>query len=114
MAMQQILEATVRENPITEMDGALRIAGTRLLLDLVIHGHKQGWTPEQILEAYPSSVDVSDIYAAILVYLDNKELVEGYLAERTRVAEQVEAEVREKYSHPDLRDRLLKRMRKGA
>ncbi|MBO0699558.1 MAG: DUF433 domain-containing protein, partial [Zavarzinella sp.] len=51
-------------------NGVLRVAGTRIGLDLVIGAYKAGQTPEQIVEAY-DSLRLADVYALIAYYLDH-------------------------------------------
>jgi uncharacterized protein (DUF433 family) len=61
----------------------LRITGTRVCLDSVVSCYQGGKTPEQIVEAF-STVPLSHAYGAIAYYLDNKELIDEYIAEGDR------------------------------
>ena len=81
------LEIQTDTPPLTQDDsGAVRIANTRVLLELVIRAFEDGATPETIVQRYPSTT-LADIYAVIAYYLRHRGLVESYLAERERQAE---------------------------
>jgi len=108
MAAQRILEADVWHNPLTELDGALRVGPTRVTLDAVIHLYQDGLTAEEIQIQYPS-LDTKDVYATILLYLNRKEEIDAYLASRAREHREAEIEIRKRYGQPNLRERLLKR-----
>jgi uncharacterized protein (DUF433 family) len=64
--------------------GGLRITGTRVSLDSVVIYHQMGKTPEQIVEAF-STVPLSHAYGAIAYYLENKALIDEYIAEGDRL-----------------------------
>jgi uncharacterized protein (DUF433 family) len=49
-------------------DSSIRITGTRVPLDAVVHEFKNGATAEQIQEDYPS-LRLKDIYGVIAYYL---------------------------------------------
>src|SRR5215469_5482137 len=68
-------------------DGACRIAGTRVGLDCIIHEHKAGRSPEQIVESFPT-VTLAQAYGAIAYYLENEQLIDGFFAEVYRKFEQ--------------------------
>jgi uncharacterized protein (DUF433 family) len=61
--------------------GTIRVGGTRLLLDLVIHQYQQGASPEEIVSAFPV-VSVADVYAAIAYYLNHQTELDAYFMER--------------------------------
>jgi uncharacterized protein (DUF433 family) len=51
--------------PLTlDKDGTVRITGSRVTLDSVIHAFQHGATAEQIQDSFPS-LDLGDIYATI-------------------------------------------------
>jgi uncharacterized protein (DUF433 family) len=75
--------------PIREdADGALRVGGSRVLLELVIRAFQDGATPEMIVQRY-STLALPDVYAVITYYLRHRTEVEAYLAEREQNAEEV-------------------------
>jgi uncharacterized protein (DUF433 family) len=52
--------------PLTQWeDGSIRVKGSRVTLDSIVHHFKLGATAEQILYSFPS-LTLRDIYGAIL------------------------------------------------
>jgi len=92
--------------------GTLRIKGSRVSLDSIIHHFKLGATAEQIAQSFPS-LNLADIYAAIAYYLTHREAVEEYLrqqeAEADALQQQIEADPAYQARTSELRDRLLNR-----
>jgi uncharacterized protein (DUF433 family) len=73
-------------------NGVLRVAGTRIGLDLVIGAYKAGQTPEQIVEAY-DSLRLADVYPLIVYYLNHTTEVESYLRECEGLAREVRRKI---------------------
>jgi uncharacterized protein (DUF433 family) len=69
---------------ITERNGGLYVATTRVSLDSIVIRFQQGDTPEKIQESF-CTVPLSHVYGAIAYYLENEELVKAYLAEWDRI-----------------------------
>lgn len=67
-------------------NGGLYVAGTRVSLDSVLINFRQGASPEKIVQAF-STLKLSQVYGAIAYYLENEELINGYLAEGERFLE---------------------------
>lgn len=89
-------------------DGVLRVSGTRVTLDTVVGAFREGATPEEIAQQYPS-LPLGDIYEVIGYALRHPEEVEEYLRKRACVAAEVRA-MNEKRSNPNgIRERLLAR-----
>jgi uncharacterized protein (DUF433 family) len=93
-------------------DGAIRVGGTRVTLDILTAEHQLGSTPEQIATAY-DTVPVADVYAAIGYYLRHTAEIEAYLAQRRQAAEELRKTVEAGKDRRGLRERLLARRRKG-
>jgi len=92
-----------------EESGAIRIGGTRVLLELVIHAFQDGATPEQITQDY-DTLTLAEVYAIIAYYLTHRDEVDAYVAERDALG--AEAEQGSKQRNADLGDiraRLLAR-----
>lgn len=68
--------------------GALRVGGSRVLLELVIRAFQDGATPETIVQRY-STLALSDVYAVIAYYLRHRNELAAYLARREQKAEEV-------------------------
>jgi len=79
------LEPT-RDAPLTVgQDGTIRISGSRVSLDSVVHQFKLGATAEQIQEDFPS-LTLREIYGALYYYLDREAEVEEYLRRQEHAA----------------------------
>jgi uncharacterized protein (DUF433 family) len=92
-------------------DGTIRIAGSRVSLDSIVHHYKLGASAEQIAQSFV--LDLADVYAAITYYLNHQESVEEYLREQEAQADEVQSKIE---SHPqyqkqiaELRARVLTR-----
>ena len=59
-------------------DGVIRIGGTRVTLDTLVAAFREGATPEEIAQQYPS-VALGDIYEVIGYALPHPETIEAYL-----------------------------------
>ena len=45
---------------LTDIDGVIRVGGTRVSLDTVLYAYNEGANPEEIVEQYPS-LDLADV-----------------------------------------------------
>ena len=89
--------------------GAIRIANTRITLDVIVAAYQHGDTPEAINEGFPT-LKLADIYAVIAYYLKNQVAVDAYLRKRDEQAEQIHRELEAKRPEMfDLRAKLMKR-----
>lgn len=93
--------------------GVLRIGDTRVSLDSVIIAFNQGSVPEQIVYDY-DSLTLSEVYAAISYYLQHREEVDSYLAERAKQEAELLDANEARFSHKGLREKLLARRRNAA
>ncbi len=93
-------------------DGTIRITGSRVTLDSVVHHFQLGATAEEIAHKFPS-LNLADIYAVITYYLNHRESVEEYLqqqeAESDRVQQRIEGDPQCQKAIAEMRDRLLSR-----
>jgi uncharacterized protein (DUF433 family) len=79
--------------PLTRGEGGtFRIMGTHVTLDSIMREFKDGATPEQIQEDFPS-VTLSDIYSVIAYYLQHPRAVEDYLSAQAQATVCLSAEV---------------------
>ena len=106
------LETTIVLPLTLTEDGTIRITGTRVSLDSVVHEYEQGATPEEIAVSFPS-LRIEDKYAAITYYLNHREQVEEYLRQQEVDAEAVRSRIESAPDYQrkmqDLRARILKR-----
>lgn len=112
---EQQLPFAIAPDPVPlRMDehGAVRVGGTRVLLDLVVHAFQEGATAEEIVDRYPTLV-LADIYSTIGYYLQHREEVDHYLERRERQGEELRALIEARQGDSQgLRARLLARQRR--
>ena len=100
--------------PIQEDDaGVLRVGGTRVRLETIIHAFNNGSTAEEILLKYPS-LNLTDIYAVITYYLWSRDEVDAYIKERRCQEEAVRRENEARFPSVGVRERLLARRARQA
>lgn len=100
--------APVQTVPLTEMDGVLRVSGTRVTLDTIVAAFEEGATPEEIAQQYPS-LNLADVYAVIGYYLQNQSALQQYLSERQRQADSIRRQNEARFNPQGVRERLLAR-----
>jgi uncharacterized protein (DUF433 family) len=86
--------------------GGLRVTGTRVLLERIVHAFEDGATPEGIVQSY-DTLRLADVYAVLTWYLRHKAEVDHYLRRRAEEAEAIRRTIEAK--QPDraqLRARL--------
>ena len=93
---------------VTDADGVIRVANTRVPLETLIDAFQNGATAEEIAQQYPS-ISLADVYSVIGYYLHQRSEIEAYLARRRQVAEQVRLENERRFSPEGIRARLLAR-----
>jgi len=89
-------------------DGVARVSGTRVTLDTVVRAFTRGATAEEIAQQYPS-VALSDVYATISYYLQNRAEVDKYLDKRKKYAQTVKRGNQKVFDQTGIRERLLAR-----
>jgi uncharacterized protein (DUF433 family) len=94
---------TFPESPyLAQEDGALRIKGTRVGLEPIVAGFQEGESPEKIAQEFPT-ITLAQVYGAIAYYLDNKQLIEEWMAESQRDLDRIP---RLSQTNPELSARL--------
>ncbi len=63
---------------VMEVDGAYRIAGSRISLDSVVYDFLSGLSPESITDNY-DTLTLEQVYGAITYYLANRTEVDSLL-----------------------------------
>ena len=97
----------------TDPDGVVRVRGTRVTLDTVVMVFRQGATPEEIVQKYPS-LELPDVYSIIGYHLRHSSEVHAYLDDRECLAASVRAENEARFDPNGVRDRLMsRRQRQG-
>lgn len=89
--------------------GGLRVAGTRVLLERIVHAFENGATPEGIVQNY-DTLQLADVYAVLSWYLRHKGQVQDYLSKRAGEAETIRRMIEAKQpDRTELRARLMAR-----
>ena len=95
--------------PLTQwVDGTVRITGTRVTLDVIMHQFNLGATAEQIHDSFPAA-SLQEIYGAIYYYLAHTEAVDAYMREQQKAAAETRQWVESQPGNRGLRERLLAR-----
>lgn len=93
---------------ITQVEGAYRVAGTRVSLDSVVYAWLNGLSPESIVDSYPV-LTLEDVHGALAYYLGHQDEVDEYLrqgeAEFDALRQQLSQKLRE--ARPLLYQKLL-------
>ncbi len=101
--------------PPLHMDdsGTVRVAGSRVTLDTLIHCYQAGDSPSEIAEDFPT-IALADIYAVISYYLHNRAEVDEYLERRAVEAAEIRRKWEESYTfdRKNLKRDLLARLQK--
>jgi uncharacterized protein (DUF433 family) len=92
----------------TDQAGVLRVAGTRVSFDSVIHAFDEGATPEEIAQDFPT-LDLAAIYSVIGYYLQNRAEVKQYFEQRKAQRDELKKEIESRFNPHGLRERLLAR-----
>jgi uncharacterized protein (DUF433 family) len=92
-----------------DAQGGLRVAGTRVLLEHIVHAFEDGATPEGIVQSY-DTLQLADVYAVLTWHLRHRAEVAEYMQKRAEAAEAIRRTI--EAGQPDraeLRARLLAR-----
>jgi uncharacterized protein (DUF433 family) len=93
-----------------DANGTIRIANTRVTLDLVIAAFLDGASAEEIAQTF-DTLDLGDVYSVLGYYIHHKDDVEAYLQQRHHLADSLRSQIEAGQNHTGLRDRLLARRR---
>lgn len=104
------LQADCTESiPLHEDDTAtIRVAGTRITLDILAHAWADGATPEQIVDTYPS-LTLPDVYAVVTWMLRHPDELSEYLARRQKQADEVRQLIEKTWPPEEFRAKLRAR-----
>ena len=93
--------------------GVLRVAGTRVTLDTVVHAYLEGASVEEIALRY-ESIPLADLHAIIAYYLTHRAESDEYLEGRRVLSETVRSEVEQRQGPGSIRQRLIARLAPGS
>jgi uncharacterized protein (DUF433 family) len=66
---------------VIQVNGAYRIADSRVSLDSIVYAWMEGQSPETIADNFPV-LTLEEVYGAIAFYLSNREAIDEYLREK--------------------------------
>jgi uncharacterized protein (DUF433 family) len=92
----------------TDVDGVVRVGGTRVTLVTIVGAFQRGATPEEIAGRYPT-VALVDVYSTVAFYLTNRQEVDAYLREGRAAEDSIRDEERSRWDQTGIRERLLAR-----
>jgi uncharacterized protein (DUF433 family) len=92
----------------TDEHGVMRVADTRVMLDSVIAGYKQGHSPETIRQQYPA-LTLEQVYGAITYYLAHQAQVDDYLRRQDALWQRLRREAESRPAPVVKRLRALRR-----
>src|SRR5205814_7188313 len=87
-------------------DGTIRVAGTRVSLESILHHYQQGATAEEIVLRFPA-LRLADVHSCLAYYLNHQEKVHEYM---TRQRERAD-ELRERIAADPAQQRGVAQMR---
>lgn len=106
------LEQAISVPLVVTEQGTIRLKGSRVSLDSIVHYFKLGATAEQIVHSFPS-LSLGDVYSSIAYYLTRRTEIETYLERQEAEADNLQRDLE---SNPDyqvqiaeLRSRILGR-----
>jgi uncharacterized protein (DUF433 family) len=106
------LEETISTPLVVTELGTIRIKGSRVSLDSIVHHFKLGATAEQIVQSFPS-LSLGDIYSSIGYYLTHRPEIEEYLQRQETAADALQEQTESSPSYQaeiaELRARILGR-----
>jgi len=84
------------EEYVKQIEGAYRVAGTRVSLDSVVYSFRGGESPESIQRSFPS-LTLEQVYGAIAYYLAHVDEIDQYLIEGEQEFEKLQRASRVAY-----------------
>ena len=87
-----VLESTQEVPLLASEDGTIRIAGTRVSLDSILHHYQQGATAEEIALRFPA-LRLADIHACLAYFLNHSDQVKDYLDQRRQQADDLQGRI---------------------
>lgn len=72
--------------------GGYYIAGTRIDLDVIAYGFRNGRSPEGLFERFPSVGSLAKVYGAITFILEHPVEVDAYLKDQDCILEEYKAQ----------------------
>jgi uncharacterized protein (DUF433 family) len=110
--VRPVLESTQQVPLLASEDGTIRVVGTRVSLDSVLHHYQQGASAEEIALRFPA-LRLADIHAYLAYFLNHSDQVEEYLIRQRQQAdvlqERISADPLQRQGMARLRERIRQR-----
>jgi uncharacterized protein (DUF433 family) len=88
--------------------GTVRVSGSRITLETVLHSFLMGQSPESINEGFPT-LDLGAIYSIIGHYLNHRAEFDEYLRQVDIEGEKIRRQIEARPGYAQFRERLLAR-----
>jgi uncharacterized protein (DUF433 family) len=88
--------------------GAIRVIGSRITLDTLVHKFKGGRTPEELQKSFPS-LSLAQINGVIAWYLNHTAEADEYLAKGDAEEEELIERLQSDPRHKELRQLMMQR-----
>jgi uncharacterized protein (DUF433 family) len=112
--------AVLEQTPLTllvplreEPARVLRVGKSRVLLELVIHAHQRGTSPQEIVQMY-DALALSDVFAVIAYYLVHPAEIDEYLRKWDEEADAVRRKIEAAQRPGPSKEELLARAKAKA
>ena len=107
--MRRMEQFDFTDSPLHQDDrGAIRVIGSRITLDTLVSCFKQGDTPEEIQEGFPS-LSLAQIKGVIAWYLNHTGEAEEYLEKGEAEAEQIRKRIQSTPRYKELQQLIKQR-----
>jgi uncharacterized protein (DUF433 family) len=83
----------MQKDYVTRVEGAYRIADTRVSLDSLVYLFREGMSAESMVDSYPA-LTLEQVHGALAFYLANQNEIDAYLIEGHRTAESQQTQSR--------------------
>jgi uncharacterized protein (DUF433 family) len=94
----------------TDINGTVRVTGSRVTLDSIVAAFNTGATAEEIACQFPT-LKLADIYAIITYYLRQQKEVDAYLLKRRKASKEIRQTNLSRFGMIGMRERLLTRQK---
>jgi uncharacterized protein (DUF433 family) len=68
----------MRQQYVEQIEGAYRIAGTRVWLESIVRAYLNGQTAESITQSFPA-LTLEQVHGSLAFYLSNRSEIDAYL-----------------------------------
>ena len=96
--------------PLVQLEnGAVRVRGSRVTLETIVHRMQMGYTAEEINDSFPT-VSVTQIQEILAWYYDNKTHADEYLQEIEEEGQRLQQWAESQPGYKERREELLRRI----